>query len=201
MPRPPRDFQVAEFRAQAEERSAAIRNGPQTAIPSRFTAVARLVEPPVHVSLWAVADNDGYGHVRVWRLEIENAEAMSAGSITTSRLRELLVDQLVKRAVKELEVPWTARPEHGEDAFEIPGDSEATVRVGLPPAGERRALPDVSVDEAATIYNDAVHAGNRAPTLAVARELDYSRSHASRLIREARRRGLIPAVRGGRKPQ
>ena len=68
-------------------RRAAVRNGPRTAIPSKFNVQARLAEPPVDVWLRAVVDDGGY--VRVWELRVQTIEQQRAGSITTGKLREL----------------------------------------------------------------------------------------------------------------
>lgn len=45
--------------------------------------------------------------------------------------------------------------------------------------------------EAARVYSDAVKRGSRAPAVAVANEMGYSRSQVARYIRRARELGLL----------
>ncbi len=73
----------------------------------------------------------------------------------------------------------------------MPGEPEGTAWTGPAPGPVRHTAAE-KVNAAARAYNAAVAAGDRAPTAATANALGYQRTQASRLIRQARDRGLIP---------
>ncbi len=110
-----------------------------------------------------------------------------------------VVDQLIKRAVTQLEEPCEEAPQASKfpGAFRLPDDAEGTFYLGARFARRARPMSAELVSEAARIYNAAVAAGSRSPALAVANELGYSRSQASRLIRAARNETKIPPPERG----
>jgi hypothetical protein len=81
-------------------------------------------------------------------------------------------------------------------APELNEEEETALVDDLNRAYARRGAREDMVEQAAVIYRANVSLG--APTVAVAEELKYSRSQASRLIREARRRGLLGPATPGR---
>lgn len=163
---------------------------PGRAAPSLVDAMAQLDDLGLTLSFRVRVDPGGT--VRVVELTI-NPAAPGDGAITSRALRGIRLDQLAKEAVRQQERPTTKRDDVFPGAFQVPGDPAN--QAWLSPAPGRRPTRELS-NEAARIYTAAVEAGSRAPTLAVANELGYSRSQASRLIKAARDTGLIGPIQG-----
>lgn len=140
------------------------------------------VELTVHV--------DSGGSIRVTHLAITPHGRPANRVITTRALRALKLDQLARDVVRQLEQPVTEREDMGSGVFQVPGDSPNAFWVSRPVPG-RRPTPRELAEKAARIYAEAKAEGSRAPTNAVASELGYSRSQASRMIRTARDLGLL----------
>jgi hypothetical protein len=182
--RPREDFAPSSFTARPTEREP-IRTGPRTVLPRQFEISARV--DSLHVVLDVLVEIPGFTRVTSLRI----APVSMTGSVTSSAMRhEVLIDQLVRLAVAELEESW-------EEAAEFPGgwrtasEGPGQFYIGSP---YRRPLRGELLAEAARVYNQATANENPAPTLAVAAELQFQRSQASRLIRAARDAGLIPPV-------
>lgn len=182
--RPREDFAPSSFTARTTEQNP-IRTGPRTVLPRQFEISARVGS--LHVVLDVLVEIPGFTRVTSLRI----VPVSMTGSVTSSAMRhEVLIDQLVRLAVAELEEPWEEAPEFPggwRTASEGPGQFYIGGPFRRPPRGEL-------VAEAARVYNEAAAKPGAAPTLAVATALQFQRSQASRLIRAAREAGLIPPV-------
>lgn len=130
-------------------------------VPERFTAVVELSEPAALVELQVRVATDG--QPRITELTVK---AMPDGWVTTGVLRGILPDQLLA-AVMPL-VSKIAQP--AENAASK-GVNHASI--------------------AARVYVAAVSEWSKAPTEAVALQMNVSRSQASRYIRAARELGQL----------
>ncbi|MEV6445994.1 hypothetical protein [Amycolatopsis sp. NPDC051716] len=110
--------------------------------------------------------------------------------ITTTRLRGVLVDQLLSAAIDAAKKPATEVPELGSGYYQVEGEPANQAWHSLPP-GYRRPGTDDRARKAAEIYVSAVSGGSKAPALGVATEMQVSRAQAARYIRRARELGLI----------
>jgi hypothetical protein len=162
-------------------------------VPTRFIALIDLGQPKLRltVSMDVIVDQAG---TRPRLVEL-NLQTDLRTSITTSTLRRVLVDQLLQVALDRATVSVTADPEIHPGAFKATGepDSEAWVSPPPRPPGRGSGTPDDRAREAARIYSDAVTRGSRAPGVAVANTMGYSRAQVARYIRRARELRLLPA--------
>ena len=172
MARQPKDFQIAWVSpVEPLEPVTYLRTGSDTAIPTRFRASIAVAVPKVAVGMEVATGADL--EPRICELVIRtNAQR----PITTSRLRQVLVDQLLRAAVQEAEVPVSSLPEGA-----LAGS--ATVLA----AGK----DEDSASVAARIYRQAVTSGNPAPAQAVASAMGKSRAQVARYIRKARELGFL----------
>jgi DDE superfamily endonuclease len=149
----------------------------------RMTATwptAHLVHLPVHAS-WLDQIEIFYSILQVrvdqarTRPRLINLRVSSdpRASITTSVLRQVLIDQLLQAALNKASVPIEVLPDVHPSAFRAAGDLSDTAGVGPPPRprGRGRQTPDERAHEAARIYSGAVTKGSRAPGIAVANEM------------------------------
>jgi hypothetical protein len=124
--------------------------------------------------------------------------------ITTSMLRQVLVDQLLQRAVEEATVPSVVRTEWLESLpIAIQQTAQRSDKAGEPKltADERtRAQFDEDAQTAAQLWSDAVASGSRSPGIAVAQGMNRSRSQVARYIRRARQLKLLPSAAPHEKP-
>lgn len=154
-----------------------VRISPQTSVPERFRALIRLDEPDLRAVLTIRVDPSG--RARVVGLEIETDQR--DGAITTSLLRQVLIDPMLRAALRAAQHPRFPLVEQQD--------------------GQTAAAPSVAVDDrviqAAHLYREALASGDRAPTAAVAAAMGYSRAQASRYIRAAREANppLLPPAR------
>lgn len=160
---------------------------PGSAAPSIIDAVARLDDVGLTVRFQVRVDPGGT--IRVARLAVDPAGSPAEGAVTSRALRGIRLDQLAREAVRQMEQPAAMREDVAPGAFQVPGDPAGQAWVS-PVPGRRRA-PRELAERAARIYTEAIAQGSRAPTLAVAHELGYSRSQASRILRAARDAGLL----------
>lgn len=173
VPRAPKNFQIAWGTVEPlDDHPGYLRTGPDTAVPSRFEASFSLVTPPASVTLEVFVGADL--RPRVAELAIRSNVQTP---ITTSVLRRVLVDQLLREALTLATVPAA--------------DQEKWITTR--PQETRHPDEDENANIAATIYAEAVASGSRAPTKAVALSMGRSRAQAARYIRRARELGLIPA--------
>lgn len=204
MPRAPKDFTVTSVQIQrASSFPRLIAEG--VAAPDRFEAEIEVAELPFSVIVTVMIGFGGEALAK--RVE---AVAPEDGSVTTSALRKVLVDQLVKAAVSEAAFEVKMQPRgaggissgssadaafvvDGPDPFGGPGPVTYMQPDALPLTG-RQQRQDERARRAAAIFSEAVASGSRAPSDAVAREMGYSRSQAARYIKHARELGLLPAL-------
>jgi hypothetical protein len=184
-------FKIEQVVVQRHERSGLIRTGPGTAVPTRFIALIDLGQPKLTVSMDVIVDQAGT-RPRLVELSLQTDLWTS---ITTSALRRVLVDQLLQAALDRATVPVTGAPEVHPGAFKAQGELDsAWVSPPPRPPGRGSGTPDDRAQEAARIYSDAVTRGSRAPGVAVANTMGYSRAQVARYIRRARELGLLPAL-------
>jgi hypothetical protein len=191
VPRKPKEFKINEVLVQRSEQTALIRTGPDTAVPSRFTATVALQQPELTVWMDVIMTQAGTRPNLVdLRLQVD-----FRASITTSVMRQVLVDQLLQAALDKATIHIEDDPRAHPHAFRTEGDPEDQAWVSPPPRppGSGRNTPDKHAREAARIYSEAVMRGSRAPGVAVAHEMGYSRAQVARYIRRARELGLLPA--------
>ena len=160
-------------------------------VPWRFEAHFQLRTPPVTVQMEVEVAPDRAPAVR-WMV----LRASQRAPITTSRLRRVLVDQLVRTAIEvaSVSVPVgdVLPASQAVDAGGVTGHGDRGSRV----SGVPRASGGLDADArtAARIYSAAVAGGSGAPAVAVATTMHRSRSQAARYIRRARVLGLLPPV-------
>ena len=168
VPRPPKDFEIAWVSIEPREPGGYLRTGPDTKVPALFGASFALEKPraAVMIEVFVGADLRPYVAELTIRANVQTP-------ITTSVLRQVLVDQLLREAM-----------------------AKATVRSpNSTPVEEARARGHGEEDarRAAEIYSEAVATGSKAPAVAVANVMNRSRAQAARYIRKARELGLLPA--------
>jgi hypothetical protein len=173
---------------------------PDREVPAWFDAEIKLADFPLTVTITVVI---GLGYEAfAKRVELVAADG---SAVTTSGIRKVLVDQLVKAAVAEASTPVQRR-----DELVVSGEGAAWETAGPGPLGEpgpifrmtvqpfpattRQQRLDERARQAAKIYAAAVNSGSRAPGDAVATEMGYSRSQAARYIRRARELGILPTA-------
>jgi hypothetical protein len=192
--------------AHPAEGSTMLITRPGTAAPDSAIATAQLDSVGLKVRFRIRVDPGGGARVvelSVWPLaaivrttEVADGDGavLPPGAITSRALRGIRLDELAREALRQVEMPAADRSDLRPGAFQLPGDPAGRTWYADPPP--RRAQADL-VATAARVYTAAVAAGSRAPTLAVAHALGYSRSQASRLIRQARDDGKIPPAPKG----
>lgn len=175
------------------EDSIWVRTGDDTAVPGSLKAVFLLEEPPVQVLMKVRVD--GSGRPRVEELSLVPNDPMS-GAITTTTMRGVAVDALMREALEHATIKVKMRPDVHALGFQVPGDPDNMVRVSPDPAASNKGtkVPKDRVDRAAQVYLNALSAGSNAPAEVVAKELGYSRATAARDIRAARKRNLLPPL-------
>lgn len=186
-----------------------IRSGPDTAVPGQFKAIFDLAEPRCVVEL--VVSTAGRGTEAVpliQTLAIHRAEwshvAEDVEPITRATLRALSVDELFRQAAAAASQPIVNLAEP-PGAFQLVRDAEAgnDVAYGGRPAksaGRGKSTGDDQLQQVADVYRAALAAGTP-PTQTVADRLHVSRSHAGRLVGQARQRGLLGPTSRGRAAQ
>lgn len=173
MARQPKDFQIGWVSpVEPREPVSYMRTGPDTAIPMRFRASIALAVPDVAVAIEVFTGADL--RPRIYELTVRSNVQRP---ITTSTLRQVLVDQLLRAAVKEAEIPVSSLP--------------AGTVLGTPPV-PATGKGDEDASTAARIYSEAVASGNPAPAMAVASVMGRSRAQVARYIRKARQLGFLP---------
>lgn len=175
------------------EDSIWVRTGDDTAVPGQLKALFILEEPPVQVHMKVRVD--GSGRPRVEELSLVPNDALG-GAITTTTMRGVAVDALMREALEHATIKVKMRPDVHALGFQVPGDPDDMVRVSPDPAASNKGtrVPRDRVERAAQIYFNALNAGSNAPAEVVAKELGYSRATAARDIRAARKRNLLPPL-------
>jgi hypothetical protein len=193
VPRPTKHFLIDSVSVDPIEPKGYLSTGPTTAVPSRFEAHFVLGTPELSVTIEVFVGAD-LGPV-VLDIAIR---AKAHTPITTSTLRQVLIEQLLQRAVDEATVPaafreeWLASLPVAAQAMTQRSDStqEATL------TGDERARRQFNKDAqtAAELWKAAVAAGSRRPGMAVAEQMNRSRTQVSRYIRRARALNLLPSI-------
>lgn len=223
MPREPKagSFVIASMQVDPPSRIGGWRAyDDATAVPQAFGVAFQLDQPRffVRLTIETASDRPVVKHIEVTPGWLENDGSVTGGEegVTSTNLRQLLIDRLVRTALDAVRRPieWA-----GDDnllnlirsGFE-PGAAEAlnrstyTVPGVTPPGikridGDRHPLtqrgrqtPNDRIAKAADLYQAVVKAGSRAPVKDVGLALGYSTSQASRYLKTARERGLLDEV-------
>lgn len=142
-------------------------------VPRSFTVSARTIMPAAAIVLHcAVAENGN--------INVQTATIMPTGnnpSVTTSVLRQVLVDHLVRAAVDRI-----------SRRVDMPGSPVNPLPHYV------RAGRDSRIREAAQAYRNALAQNSPAPVYEVGLSLGYSHSQASRYVRDAFAAGLLDDV-------
>jgi hypothetical protein len=191
VPRPPKNFRIDSVSVEPIEPKGYLPTGPDSAVPSRFEAHFALGAPELSVTIEVFVGAD-LGPV-VLDIAIR---AKAHTPITTSILRQVLVDQLLQRAVGEATVPSTVREEWLSSlpaAVRAMAQRDDSTRETTLTADERTRLQfDEDAQTAAEIWSAAVASGSRRPGMDVAEGMNRSRAQAARYIRRARALHLLP---------
>lgn len=190
-----------------------------TAVPVRFSARFLLSEPLFVVSMDLAMEGIRPVVRRIeavrGRVNERGIVVDTEGGITTTNLRQILVDRLVRLAVEKVRQPIEQLPEEARaqlirggaepafadrftrNAFRIPGVTPpGQYQFSPPPPAhtERKSTRD-RVAEAAQHYRQAVENGSHAPGKDVALVMGISTSQASRYLKSAREAGLLDPPR------
>jgi hypothetical protein len=191
VPRPPKNFKIDSVSIEPVSPRGYLPTGPDSAVPSRFEAHFTLGLPEASVTIEVLVHPD-LGPVVLEIAVRTRAEA----PVTTTLLRQVLVDQLLQRAVQEATVPAAVRAEW---IASLPASARDAAQLADGPRDEiltadqrARVQFDQDASLAAQVYQEALAAGNRATTITVARAMNRSRAQAARYIRRAREMHLLP---------
>lgn len=185
--RPPKNFKIAWVSVERLEPSGYLETGPDTAVPSRFEATFALANPDATVTIEVFVGTD----LRPVVLELSIRSKVRT-PVTTSMLRNVLVDQLLQAALEKATVPASVRDEW---LAELPSPAGQAARTTTPSAEERvRGNAEEDARTAAHVYKEALASGSRAPAMAVAHTMNRSRAQVARYIRRARDMGLLPPL-------
>jgi hypothetical protein len=192
-------MRVASLDVQPVDRDEWMRSGPDHAIPTQFRAVARLIEPLCDVTFEVAVEVKSSApvikDVRVQRIE---DRYVSGPGITASRLHRIVLDALLRDALLKVREPIIAAPDTDgwTGRFQLQSDAEAGNNRTY---GGRRvgATPDEYLRRVADVYRGAIAAGTP-PVVAVQRDLNISRSHAGRLVGDARASGYLAPTTPGK---
>ncbi|MFE9601971.1 hypothetical protein [Streptomyces hokutonensis] len=189
MARQPKDVKIAGAFVTPGDRAGWVRSSASTAVPSQIRALLHLEEPPVVVQMFITVDAGARALIR----EIAVSPQAVDVAITTSLLRRVPVDYLLRYALEKASVTAKGRPDIHEGAFQLNSDPEHQAWVSPPPpsVGRGHDVPLDRVQRAAEVYKQALASGSRSPGMEVAAAMGYSRATAARDIRQARERGLI----------
>lgn len=181
MPRAPKNLRVDSVTIERLSPEAYLPAGPDNAVPVSFEAYFQLGEPPAAVRI-EVFVTPGLGPV-VLELGIRSNTAMP---VTTSVLRQVPVDQLLREAMAAAVVPVSVREEW---LATLPPGMTA-----MAPESGAQTQADLDAHTAAQIYAEAVASGSRAPAVVVGNTMGRSRAQAARYLRRARELGLLPPL-------
>ena len=198
MPRPPKDFAdpIVEI-SQPSPPPATIRASHSTEVPEQFVANVAFEDSPLVLELGVLVSVGA--QARAVRVTVKSTDG---SGVTTTMLRKIPIEHVLKAALASAERPMTPRPDLGPDAWQPikkDGSPSPFIRMqqdSLPASTPREQRQRDHVRRAAAIYAAAVADGSRAPGEAVALQMGYSRSQAARFIRLARseKYGLLPKI-------
>lgn len=192
VPRLPKNFRIDWVTIERLSPGGYISTGPNTAVPNRFEAHFVLGNPEAVVTIEVFVPAD----LRPVVLELK-IRSKAKAPVTTSVLRQVLVDQLLQRALEEATVSASVREEW---LASLPPHVQALAadNMSAAPASadeRRRGHADEDARTAAQIYLEAMATGSRAPGVAVANKMNRSRAQVARYIRRARELGLLPPLK------
>jgi hypothetical protein len=154
---------------------------------NRFTAEITDPAVPYRITMTVGAQNEALACE-----SFQMAKQQNGPSVTTTSTRMPVVDSYLIRIREELKPPllmYVNFESESATAFSLPTLKQAQ-RVRLTGRGPKRNL---TTSEVAKVYRDVLQHGTRdekrAPIDAVAKRLQYSRGHISRLLTQARREG------------
>jgi len=184
------------------------------ALPVRFSARFRLSEPMFVINMDLVMEGS---RAVAQRLEVVRGRVSergfivdAEGGVTTTNLRQILVDRLIRLAVEKARRPIEVLPpevraavirggavppavERGDASmFRIPGAPEGQFQFS--PSAEGHVPRDSTkarVVEAARLFRRAVANGSKSPQKDVALATGMSTSQVSRYLKSARGAGLL----------
>ncbi|WNV83886.1 hypothetical protein [Umezawaea sp. Da 62-37] len=186
MPRLPKNFRIDWVSVEPVESRGYLPAGPDTAVPAHFDAHIQLGDPPAAVRIEVdVAADDGPAIVEL------SIKSNRRTPVTTSVLRQVLVDYLLQEAMNAATVPASVReewlatlpPEHR-------GRAEHSGRAPV----DGLSQGDRDAHTAAQIYAESVAAGSKSPAVMVSHTMNRSRPQVARYIRRARELGLLPPL-------
>lgn len=187
-------------------------------VPTSFRVRFQLERPKFYVAMLITART---GKPVVERLEVTPGWLEQDGTIsgvqdgiTTTNLRQLLIDRLVRTAFEAVRRPAEMADEKdrlrllsfgaseeqadalGRASFRVPGITHPNNLEYYqgPRPGRGRQTPQDRIAAAAGLYKRAVAAGSVAPVKDVGIALGYSTSQASRYLKAAREQGLLADV-------
>ncbi|WP_345608976.1 hypothetical protein [Pseudonocardia adelaidensis] len=179
--------------------------GTRTALPARFEVQVLLDDPECGVLLEVSIDTDTNTPVVDAMTVVRTGDRQRFGPpITGAMTRRIAVDTLLRRGVDQLAEPIVAVRRDGMvGVFQLQRDADAgeSIAYGGRPAqapsrrqAPRQAITDDFLQRVASVYRSA----DRAPTQAVADQLHVSRSHAGRLVAQARAAGHLGTTTRGK---
>ncbi|MFK0217766.1 hypothetical protein ACIQWN_06165 [Streptomyces vinaceus] len=192
MAREPKEVEITGCLATPDSSAGWVRTADGSAVPTRMQAVLHLADPRIAVHLLVVVTPGGRALVK----DIAITALGGDTSITTTLLRKVPVDFLLRAALESATVQTRDRPDIQRDAFQLEGapDHVAWVSPSPPPSGRGREVPSERIERAAEAYQQSLASGSKSPAEDVAAVMGYSRATAARDLRSARQRGLLPPV-------
>jgi hypothetical protein len=188
--RTPKHFRIDMMSTEVISPISYRRSGPDTAVPSHFVASFSLGEPEVSGRIEVAVIDD----VRPVVIEVA-IRSRARDPITTSMLRQVLVDQLLQAAVQKATVPLSEYEDWLKSLPEArtpaPWPREAPAAEPLTAQERVRSRADEDARTAAQLYTEALASGSRAPAMAVVEKMNRSRAQVARYIRRARELGLL----------
>lgn len=168
MARRPKNFTIECVNVTPSDPTPRIRNSPTTVVPASFRATIHIEDPRVVAEVVVCVATGGQANITGLKIEVDVRQP-----ITTSLLRRVLVDPLLRTAIAAASTPIA---DHDEAKY------QSCFRI------------TDKVLTAAGIHREATASGSRAPVAAVSMLMKVSRVHASRYVATARQAGLLPAT-------
>jgi hypothetical protein len=194
--RRPKDFRIDSVSIELLQPEGYYSTGPDTAVPARFEASIVLGSPEASVTIEVLVYSDG--PPRVIDLAIRPRARMP---VTTTLLRQVLVDQLLQAALERATVPATTRDDWIASLPPQLRPESSTEKI----IDTQRAMPtptergDSDAQVAAQLYKAAAASGHRTPIVDVASTMRKSERQVARYLRRARELGFLDPARGAGK--
>ena len=176
-------------------------------VPAGFVVDAKLGEPSCRVRLIVVMETAEPVCVELTVTPLNTGAGVRSTDLRAIAMRELMVIAAAKLASRRVEGVAAQVLALHESMVRVEVDA-ATGEIGFVPSLEtklaaraavsRRRINDDLLKTVSSIYREANEAGAN-PARAVADEMNYSRSHARRLVQMARERGFLQPTTERRK--